>query len=216
MQDLEIRGAGNMLGAEQSGFMAEMGYETYQKVLAQAVAELRNEEFAETFAAEVLEEGRNTDGLFVDETNVESDAQAFLPETYVPGAAERMLLYRELSALASDEAQEAFAARLRDRFGPLPDEASELLACASLRRKGRALGAERIVVKEGRMLVYFVSDTQSVFYRSRAFDRIIDFAMSHAATVRLDERRGHRLMSVSGIPTPSAARSLCISLLGGF
>lgn len=214
MQDLEIRGAGNMLGAEQSGFMAEMGYETYQKVLAQAVAELRNEEFAETFAAEVLEEGRSTDGLFVDETNVESDAQAFLPETYVPGAAERMLLYRELSALASDEAQEAFAARLRDRFGPLPDEASELLACASLRRKGRALGAERIVVKEGRMLVYFVSDTQSVFYRSRAFDRIIDFAMSHAATVRLDERRGHRLMSVSSISTPSAARSLLDSLIG--
>lgn len=212
MQDLEIRGAGNMLGAEQSGFMAELGYETYQKILSQAVSELRNEEFAETFAAEVREEGRSADGLFVDETNVESDAQAFLPETYVPGASERMLLYRELSAAESEEAAEAFRRRLEDRFGKLPPEADELLACAALRRKGRAIGAERIVLKAGRMVVYFVSDTHSIFYRSRAFDRIIDYAMTHPAHVRLDEQNARRRMTVSAVANAGEALALITSL----
>ena len=214
MQDLEIRGAGNMLGAEQSGFMAELGYETYQKVLSQAVSELRNEEFAETFAAEVREEGRPAEGLFVEETTVESDAQAFLPETYVPGASERMILYRELSALESDEAQQAFISRLTDRFGPLPTEAEELLACATLRRKGRSIGAERIVLKAGRMVVYFVSNANSIFYRSHAFDRIIDYAMTHATTTRLDEHRGRRRMTATHISTATHALHVVDEIIG--
>ena len=205
MQDLEIRGAGNMLGAEQSGFMAELGYETYQKVLSQAVSELRNEEFAETFAKEVREGGRRSDTLFVEETTVDSDAQAFFPETYVPGASERMLLYRELAAIESDETQQAYVNRLTDRFGKLPPEAEELLACATLRRKGRCIGAERILLKNDKMTVYFVSDTNSIFYRSQAFDRIIEFAMKNPSQVRLDEHRGLRRMTISAIPSANKA-----------
>ena len=194
-----------MLGAEQSGFMAELGYETYQKVLSQAVSELRNEEFAETFAKEVREEGRRSDTLFVEETTVDSDAQSFFPETYVPGASERMLLYRELAAIESDETQQAYVNRLTDRFGKLPPEAEELLACATLRRKGRSIGAERILLKNDKMTVYFVSDTNSIFYRSQAFDSIIEFAMKNPSQVRLDEHRGLRRMTISDIPSANKA-----------
>ncbi|MBP3228551.1 MAG: transcription-repair coupling factor, partial [Bacteroidaceae bacterium] len=219
MQDLEIRGAGNMLGAEQSGFMAELGYETYQKILSQAVAELRNEEgaalpapsdantpsSAAATAPTAAEAPVFAAASFIDETTVESDRPAFYPETYVPGAGERMLLYRELGALESDAAQELYARRLRDRFGALPPEAEELLAIASLRRAGRAIAAERILLKGGRMVVYFVGNAASPFYRSAVFDRIIDYAMAHPADVRLDERAGHRRMTLARIPSAAVA-----------
>ncbi len=216
MQDLEIRGAGNMLGAEQSGFMAEMGYETYQKILSQAVSELRNEEeFVETFTPEDSETTPVSAHRFVDETNVETDAQAFLPETYVPGAAERMLLYRELSSTATDGAAEAFRLRLIDRFGPLPPEAEELLCCAALRRCGPQIGAERMALHNDRLIVYFVSNADSPFYHSPAFDRVIDYAMTHADEVRLEEKALRRRMAVSHVSNAKSALRIVKEILAG-
>lgn len=208
MQDLDIRGAGNLLGAEQSGFVADLGYETYQKILAEAVAELKNEEFGELFAEELAQQNSAELGdSFVAECNVDCDLRAYFPETYVPGASERMLLYRELDGLSSDDEIAAFRKRLLDRFGVLPAEAEELLRVVPLRRLGRRCGAERLVLKAGNMTLYFVPNAESAFYKSQVFQRMIDFAL-HPAQMRrceLGEKKGKRFLRIKQVPSVEAA-----------
>lgn len=208
MQDLDIRGAGNLLGAEQSGFVADLGYETYQKILAEAVAELKNEEFGDLFAEELAQQNSAELGdSFVAECNVDCDLRAYFPETYVPGASERMLLYRELDGLATDDEITAFRKRLQDRFGTLPDEAEELLRVVPLRRLGRRCGAERLVLKAGSMTLYFVANAESPFYKSQVFQRVLDFAM-HPAQMRrceLGEKKGKRFLRIKQVPSAEAA-----------
>ena len=208
MQDLDIRGAGNLLGAEQSGFVADLGYETYQKILAEAVAELKNEEFGDLFAEELAQQNSAELGdSFVAECNVDCDLRAYFPETYVPGASERMLLYRELDGLATDDEITAFRKRLQDRFGTLPDEAEELLRVVPLRRLGRRCGAERLVLKAGSMTLYFVANAESPFYKSQVFQRVLDFAM-HPAQMRrceLGEKKGKRFLRIKLVPSVEAA-----------
>ena len=208
MQDLDIRGAGNLLGAEQSGFVADLGYETYQKILAEAVAELKNEEFGELFAEELAQQNSAELGdSFVAECNVDCDLRAYFPETYVPGASERMLLYRELDGLSSDDEIAAFRQRLLDRFGVLPAEAEELLRVVPLRRLGRRCGAERLVLKAGNMTLYFVPNAESAFYKSQVFQRMIDFAL-HPAQMRrceLGEKKGKRFLRIKQVPSVEAA-----------
>ena len=216
MQDLDIRGAGNLLGAEQSGFIADLGYETYQKILAEAVAELKNEEFADLFAEELERQTNALDGdAFVAECNVECDLRAYLPETYVPGASERMLLYRELDGFNTDEEIEDFRRRLIDRFGALPPEAEELLRVLPLRRLGRRCGAERLVLKGGKMTLYFVANAQSPFYQSGAFSRVLAFATSPANLRRceLGEQKGKRFMRIKSVPSVADAVSLLAHLV---
>ena len=208
MQDLDIRGAGNLLGAEQSGFVADLGYETYQKILAEAVAELKNEEFGELFADELAQQNSAELGdSFVAECNVDCDLRAYFPETYVPGASERILLYRELDGLATDDEITAFRKRLQDRFGALPDEAEELLRVVPLRRLGRRCGTERLVLKAGSMTLYFVANTESPFYRSQVFQRVLDFAMNPAQMRRceLGEKKGKRFLRIKQVPSVEAA-----------
>ena len=216
MQDLDIRGAGNLLGAEQSGFIADLGYETYQKILAESVAELKNEEFADLFAEELERQTNALDGdAFVAECNVECDLRAYLPETYVPGASERMLLYRELDGFNTDEEIEDFRRRLIDRFGALPPEAEELLRVLPLRRLGRRCGAERLVLKGGKMTLYFVANAQSPFYQSGAFSRVLSFATSPANLRRceLGEQKGKRFMRIKSVPSVADAVSLLAHLV---
>lgn len=216
MQDLDIRGAGNLLGAEQSGFIADLGYETYQKILAEAVAELKNEEFADLFAEELERQTNALDGdAFVAECNVECDLRAYLPETYVPGASERMLLYRELDGFNTDEEIEDFRRRLIDRFGALPPEAEELLRVLPLRRLGRRCGAERLLLKGGKMTLYFVANAQSPFYQSGAFSRVLSFATSPANLRRceLGEQKGKRFMRIKSVPSVADAVSLLAHLV---
>ena len=216
MQDLDIRGAGNLLGAEQSGFIADLGYETYQKILAEAVAELKNEEFADLFAEELERQTNALDGdAFVAECNVECDLRAYLPETYVPGASERMLLYRELDGFNTDEEIEDFRRRLIDRFGALPPEAEELLRVLPLRRLGRRCGAERLVLKGGKMTLYFVANAQSPFYQSGAFSRVLSFATSPAnlRCCELGEQKGKRFMRIKSVPSVADAVSLLAHLV---
>lgn len=208
MQDLDIRGAGNLLGAEQSGFVADLGYETYQKILAEAVAELKNEEFGELFADELAQQNSAELGdSFVAECNVDCDLRAYFPETYVPGASERMLLYRELDGLATDDEITAFRKRLQDRFGALPDEAEELLRVVPLRRLGRRCGAERLVLKAGSMTLYFVANAESPFYKSQVFQRVLDFATNPAQMRRceLGEKKGKRFLRIKLVPSVEAA-----------
>ena len=206
MQDLDIRGAGNLLGSEQSGFIADLGYETYQKILAEAVTELKNDEFADLYADELKKTGHLGGEKFVDDCTVECDLHAYFPETYVPGATERMLLYRELDSLSgNDDEMAAFRQRMEDRFGPLPPEGEELLRIVPLRALGRKLGAERLTLKNRRMVLYFVSNTESAFYRSDTFERIINFATASYQRCKLDENRGHRRMIINDVPTVESA-----------
>ena len=205
MQDLDIRGAGNLLGAEQSGFIADLGYETYQKILSEAVSELKNEEFADLYAEEIKQQKQLSGEFFVSECTIECDLHAYLPETYVPGASERMMLYRELDSLSNDEQITNFRKRLLDRFGELPKEAEELLRIVPLRNLARRAGADRLVLHNRQMTLYFVQNTDSPFYRSAAFTRIIEFATASPLRCKLDESKGRRRMTITQVPNAEAA-----------
>ena len=162
MQDLDIRGAGNLLGAEQSGFMEDLGYDTYQRILNQAVTELKNTEFGDLFEKEMKEGRKITGADFVEDCVVETDMEMCFPDRYVPGSSERMLLYRELDTITTERDLDAYRKRLEDRFGPVPREGLELMQVVSLRRLGRHLGCERIVLKRGYMQMYLVTQDNSM------------------------------------------------------
>ena len=228
MQDLDIRGAGNLLGAEQSGFIADLGYETYIKILQQAVVELRNEE-PETTGASVS--GRsssssrssrtsitsytreNWKGEFVSDCSLDSDLEMFFPDSYVPSDSERMLLYRELDGLQTDEQLAAYRTRLIDRFGPVPHVGEELMQVVPLRRYGKNLGCEKVVLKQGRMTLFFVSNPESPFYQSEAFDHILTFVAQHPRRCNFREVNGKRSMVINDIPTVDEAVKLLSSII---
>ena len=200
MQDLDIRGAGNMLGAEQSGFIADLGYETYQKILSEAVTELKNEEFADLYAEEIKAGEEKISGEeFVDECTVESDLELLFPNEYIPSSSERMLLYRELDKLELDRDVEAFKARLVDRFGKIPPEGEELIRIVPLRRLAKRLGIEKVILKAGRMTLYFVSNLESPYYQSIAFGKIIDYMSKYPRNCNLREQNGKRSMVIKEI-----------------
>ena len=208
MQDLDIRGAGNLLGSEQSGFMEDLGYETYQKILSQAVTELKNEEFSDLYQEEMKEGEQLTGDDFVDDCAVDSDLEMYFPDSYVPGSAERMLLYRELDHLDRDEEVEAFRQRMIDRFGPIPKEGDELIHVVGLRRVGKLLGCEKILLKGGAMQLQFVSNVDSPFYRSKMFSRVIAYATSHIQDCALKEKNNKRILRISHVKSVEQARSL--------
>ena len=210
MQDLDIRGAGNMLGAEQSGFIADLGYETYQKILAEAVTELKNDEFSELYADEVKagDEVLSGEG-FVDECTVESDLELLFPNEYIPSSSERMLLYRELDKLELDKDVEDFKARLIDRFGAIPPEGEELIRIVPLRRIAKRLGIEKIFLKSGRMTLFFVSNPDSPYYQSEAFGKMIGYMSRYPRQCNLREQNGKRSMIIKDIKdVQSAVREL--------
>jgi transcription-repair coupling factor (superfamily II helicase) len=208
MQDLDIRGAGNLLGAEQSGFMEDLGYETYQKILSQAVAELKNDEFQDLYSEE-MEQGQVITGDdFVDDCAVDSDLEMYFPDNYVPGSSERMLLYRELDQIEDDHALEDYRKRLVDRFGPIPREGEELMRVVQLRWLGKHLGCEKIILKQGNMQLQFVSNERSPFFQSQTFAAVIQYATRDVKRVKLKEKNGRRLMVIHDVPSVEVACSL--------
>ena len=200
MQDLDIRGAGNMLGAEQSGFIADLGYETYQKILSQAVTELKNDEFSEIYKEEIRS-GEMTGEDFVDDCSVESDIEMYFPDQWVPTDSERMLLYRELDNLKNDDELARYRQRLIDRFGEIPKVANELMNVVPLRRKAKQLGCERLMLKMGRMTMFFVSNPNSPYYQSRAFDSILNYIASNPRRCNIRENNGKRSLVVNDVKT---------------
>ncbi len=208
MQDLDIRGAGNMLGAEQSGFIADLGYETYQKILTEAVRELKTDEFAELYADELMSDGKISGEQFVDECMVESDLELLLPANYVTGSSERMLLYRELDSLNLDKEVVAFRGRLEDRFGPIPPETEELLRIVPLKRLAARLGAEKVFLKAGRMTLFFVSNPDSPFFQSTAFGKVIAYMMAYTRRCELREPNGKRSMVIKSVENVETAVSV--------
>ncbi len=206
MQDLDIRGAGNLLGAEQSGFISDLGYETYQKILNEAMAELRNAEAPRETGDWLLPGGKMPDGgAFVADCALESDLEMYFPDQYVPSDSERMLLYRELDNMRNDQELAAYRERLIDRFGPVPPCGEELMRVVSLRRLGKQLGCEKIMLKQGRMFLYFVSRADSPYYQSEAFGRIISYATTNVRRCNLREQNGKRSMVITDVPTVEEA-----------
>lgn len=205
MQDLDIRGAGNLLGAEQSGFMEELGYETYQKILSQAIVELKNDEFGDMFQEDIAEGKKITGDEFVEDCAIESDLEMYFPDYYVPGSSERMLLYRELDSISNDSELDKYKKNLVDRFGDIPHEGDELLQIVPLRRIGKRLGCEKITLKQKRMQMQFVSNPMSAYYKSAAFGNILNYIADNPRQCNLKEINGKRTMMINDVSTVAEA-----------
>ena len=215
MQDLDIRGAGNLLGAEQSGFMEDLGYETYQKILSQAVTELKNDEFHELYAEQIAQ-GKDISGdEFVEDCAIESDLEMYFPDNYVQGSSERMLLYRELDNINNDNDLETYRQRLVDRFGEVPHEALELMQVVPLRRLGKRLGCEKIMLRQGKMNMQFVANPDSAYYQSKTFSAVINYVGNHPRRCDFKQVGTRRLLTVSQIPTVEAAVNVLRAMLDG-
>ncbi len=231
MQDLDIRGAGNLLGAEQSGFMEDLGYETYQKILTEAMVELRNEEEKTLPQPLPKREGSNRSqengiqknqhskhsapiphregtgeslgglSFWVADCSIESDLEMYFPDPYVPSSSERMLLYRELDLIKNDDDLKRYRANLIDRFGPVPREGEELLQVVALRRIGRRLGCEKIMLKQGQMILYYPTNTMSPYFQSRTFEKMLNFMTANLRRCRLREtpKRSMVISSVTSV-----------------
>ena len=222
MQDLDIRGAGNLLGSEQSGFISDLGYETYQKILNQAMAELRNEmpQDDKDSGIQGVKDNSPADSSnalnaisFVDDCALESDIEMYFPEQYVPSDSERMLLYRELDNLANrhdlDASLEAYRSRLRDRFGEIPAVAEELISVVPLRVYGKQLGIEKIMLKQGQMYLFFVSNPNSPYFQSDAFDKVLKYVSNHPRQCNFREANGKRSVVISPVPSVADALTIC-------
>ena len=211
MQDLDIRGAGNLLGAEQSGFIADIGFETYQKIMREAVAELRAEGLDVAGLSdreqEVVEQLR-----YVEDAAVEVDVEAELPDSYVSQTAEKLRLYRELDAMRSEEELQRFEQRLVDRFGALPQAARELLDVVRLRWEAVRLGMERVKVKNGLMIVHFVGDAASPFYKSEVFSELLRRVTRRPDKFVLKQHNNRLAMTVRGVTDIAGAWEILKSL----
>lgn len=194
MKDLEIRGAGDLLGGEQSGFINEIGFETYQKILAEAIEELKENEFKDLYEPE-----EGTEKVYVKETQIDSDFELLFPDNYINNITERLNLYTELNTITNEEDLQKYQAHIKDRFGPLPETVVDLLNSVRIKWVASSIGLEKIVMKKGKLLGYFVADQQSSFYQSTTFTRVLQFVQSHATSCKIKEkqtRNGLRLLLV--------------------
>jgi len=210
MQDLDIRGAGNLLGAEQSGFIADLGYETYQKILKEAVTELRTQEFAELDKAETLESAQEE---YVADCVIESDMELLLPADYVPTESERISLYQELDGIERESDLLEFRSRLTDRFGAIPEVTLELLRIPTLRRLARRLGIEKVALKQGKMFTYFVDDNNKAYYQSEMFGRMVNYLTSNPRRVQIRDKNGRKSFAFLNIPSVETAVAILQSIM---
>ena len=214
MQDLDIRGAGNLLGAEQSGFIADLGYETYQKILKEAVMELRTEEFSGVLTADthtVVQD--DSEPEYVADCTIESDLELLLPAWYVPQESERISLYQELDSIERELDVKAFRSRLEDRFGKVPKETLELLRIPRLRRLARRLGVEKVVIKQSTMYLYFVGENNIAYYQSPMFGRLLNYLQQNPRKVKIRERNGRRSFAIADVETVEAAVDILQSVI---
>ena len=207
MQDLDIRGAGNLLGAEQSGFIAELGYETYQRILNEAVEELKTDEFSDLYS------GESQSPVFAKETAIDCDFEAFFPTDYVPSSSERMLIYRELDKLATPEELEVFKTKLIDRFGPVPPEGEALIGIVRLRQIASGLGLEKVIVKGGVMSLYLDTDQSSKYYQSPLFDKLLNYVYRNPRRCELREKTGKNSIRIKDVNTVDEAIGILQSIM---
>jgi transcription-repair coupling factor (superfamily II helicase) len=216
MQDLDIRGAGNLLGAEQSGFIADIGFETYHRILNEAIQELRQEEeFKNVFKEEDQKQAQAFLNIkFTQDCQVDTDLELLFPDSYIPGSSERMLLYRELDNIETREQLDLFRNSLKDRFGQFPAETRELLEVVKLRWKAIELGMEKIILKEGKMICYFISDQQSPFYQSALFMKIVQYVQRGKTKGQMRERSNKLTLTFSNVPNVETAGYILEEIIG--
>jgi transcription-repair coupling factor (superfamily II helicase) len=210
MHDLDIRGAGNLLGAEQSGFIADLGYETYRKILIEAVQELRKDEFSDLYKEELTSKSETEE--FVDDVHVESDLELMFPVMYIPNDAERVAIYRELDEMETETEILNFTNRIEDRFGKIPNQAKELIRIVRLRRLAKPLGIEKVVLRNGQMSLNLISDTDSLYYMSSAFDRLLNYVQSNPRNCKLREVGHKRSLVIKNVDTVETAVALLQSI----
>jgi len=201
MQDLDIRGAGNILGGEQSGFIADLGYETYHRILDEAMSELKHDEFKEVFAEEIAAE----DTIFATDCSFDSDLELMFPSSYIESISERVELYRRLDGIKDEEQLNLFEKELEDRFGPIPDVAKELISVVKFRRMCMRCGMEKVVLKNGRLTAYFISNFNSIYYQSDNFNNVLLYAMNHPLTTEFKEDGGRRYIRIKEVGSISSA-----------
>ncbi len=201
MQDLDIRGAGNLLGGEQSGFIADLGYETYQRILKEAVEELKAEEFSDLYKDE--EAGDSKRWAF--DCMVETDLELLFPESFIPSSSERILLYKELDGMEKENEIEAFTARLIDRFGEIPPQSLELIEVVTLRILGQQLGFERIRIKQGKLFLFFLSNEKSAYFESDAFGKVISYLQNNARHCQFRDKKGKKSLLIDDVTNVKAA-----------
>lgn len=197
LRDLDIRGAGDVLGGEQSGFISEIGFDMYNKILDEAIAELKENEFTDVFKEE-LEQKKQS---WAPDCQIDTDLELLIPDKYVSNIAERLLLYRELDDLDSEDALEKFAERLLDRFGKVPEQTIELMNAVRLRAIARDLGFEKIVLKQGTLVTYFISNQSSAFYSSIEFQKLMQIVARNKNTMRMKEKNNKLSLVLEKVKT---------------
>ncbi len=209
MRDLDIRGAGDLLGAEQSGFINDLGFDMYQRILAEAVKELKEEKFQDLMEIEQAESGQ-----YVDETALETDLSLLIPDHYVSDIPERISLYRELDNLKNSEELQGFRNRLEDRFGPLLEETEELLRAIRLRWVAQFLGMEKLVLKSGKLIAAFVADEESAYFQSATFAHVLNYLKNHAKDASMYQRNGGLRMRIENVKTIRQALAIFEDIAG--
>ena len=207
MRDLDIRGAGNLLGAEQSGFISEIGFEMYHRILDEAIQELKENEFRDVFEQKV-------NGSYVKECQLETDMELLIPDHYITNIRERLSLYKELDSIENEELLMEFQEKLIDRFGPLPGQVGGLMNAIRLRWLAKRAGFEKIVLKDQRLTAYFISNQESPYYRSEVFSSILRFVQANPGRCRMKEARDKLSLSFDKVPTVFDALELLKRLTG--
>jgi transcription-repair coupling factor (superfamily II helicase) len=195
MKDLEIRGAGDLLGGEQSGFINEIGFETYQKIMNEAIDELKENEFKDLYDEEISGENEeNTSSLamtkeYVKDLQIDTDFELLFSDEYINNVSERLNLYNELALIKTEEALQLFENKLIDRFGPLPKQSISLLSSMKIKWIATKMGIEKLIMKQGKMICYFVADQQSAYYNSPQFHKVLQFVQKHPNLCKMKEKQ---------------------------
>jgi transcription-repair coupling factor (superfamily II helicase) len=210
MQDMDIRGAGNLLGGEQSGFISDIGYETYQRILNEAMLELRETEFKDLYNDEQQEP---ENGKFVADCQIDTDAEILFPESYIENIAERMQLYRELDNIETEEALQKFEQNLNDRFGKLPAESEELIEVVRVRWLAQSLGMERLILKNNQLIIHFIANQQSPFYQSAAFGKILAWLQANHKRANMKEARDKLTLTMPKVGTIKQMKEILMDMI---
>lgn len=210
MRDLDIRGAGDLLGGEQSGFINDIGFETYQKILNEAIQELKQDEFKELFEAEEAE--MIAKQQFVDDCILETDLHLLIPDDYITSISERLNLYRELDGLDTQEELDLYRQRLLDRFGPIPTETEELLHTITLRRLAKQVGFTKLILKQDKLIGHFIDSQKSPYYQSPAFSKVLAYVQKHHTGCKMYEKQDKLRLSFQAIKTVKDALDVLSSL----
>jgi len=203
MQDLDIRGAGNLLGAEQSGYISEMGYETYQKILAEAMEELGMETGIDT---------RKSRDKYVEECTIETDQPALIPDSYMDVTAEKIRIYKQLDSMMSDKEVERMHAQIEDRFGKMPEELENLFYVVKVRNLGARLGFEKIIIKNGLFIAFFIFNQMSPYFKSPVFTKVLERITKNENIFTLKQSEGKLKIVARGVDTMQKAYGILSKL----